>query len=78
MAVKTTSENSDISESCVSIIHHNTSCCTNNTTTQQHGGNNKNFDHMITKCYNKNACGTKLQCGRVTGIKKSTIGGLSN
>ena len=30
------------------------------TNAQQHGSNNKNFNKVITKCYNKNACGSKI------------------
>ena len=44
-------------------MHHNTSCCPNNTTTQTLNNITatiKIFDHVITKCYNKIACGTKI------------------
>ena len=46
------------------------------TNAQQHGSNNKKFNKVITKCYNKNACSSKITMRRVTGNKKSTIGGL--
>ena len=30
------------------------------TNAQHHGSNNKNFNTVIPKCYNKNACGSKI------------------
>ena len=64
-----------ISESYLLIIHHNASrdMTTQHLTTWQ---KQQNFNHVITKCYNKMHVSLKLQYRWVTGNKKSTIGGL--
>ena len=51
-----------ISESRVSIMHHDTSLRHNDTTAQtlNNMAATKEFSHVITKCYNKNACGSKI------------------
>ena len=65
MVVKTTSENSDISES-------NTSCCPSDTTTQTLNNIAATTKILITWSPNaiiKIHAALKLQCGRVTGNK---------